>query len=189
MAEPMKTLAWLLLLIAGLSLAVRQPVHEVSQSSERCATSTAIQEFEPPNIVDRLCTLHPLLRRRLLEYRAEEGDKRRSVKFFALTLELDMTRAHTSSRAGEKPRRIPSSGASTIEILSVLGLPERGFVTGRDATFVYPFQNIPANKTWVAIVSIHDGVLGYIGWNDASVNDFSQFPPYHQWSDLLEASP
>jgi hypothetical protein len=104
---------------------------------------------------------------------ATEGDAHRGDKFAAVANSLDVTRFYSSVRITE------------IEVFSFLGLPDCGRATDKDMCYVYSYNRTETKSRWVAIVFIRDGQLKEIGWNDASVNDFSTWKHYQKWSDVL----
>ena len=79
--------------------------------------------------------------------------------------------------------RTNADRATEIEVLSFLGLPDSGSSDGKDTVYVYSYWRADTKNRWVAIVQIRDGLLEQIGWNDASVNDFSTLKQYRKWSD------
>lgn len=138
-------------------------------------------ETLPPNDVQRLSDRYPDLKQQWLAYRAKEGDGNRGDAFSNVAMRLDQT-CFTGSPVSTRTR--PADRASETEVLSFLGLPDSGRSEGKDAVYVYSYWRTDTKNRWVAIVQIKDGLLEQIGWNDASVNDFSMLTPYREWSDL-----
>ena len=114
--------------------------------------------------------------------RAAEGDAHRSAEFSNLAMQLDQT---CFSGGFFQTRSKPPERAKDIAVLSFLGLPDCGSRRGGDASYVYSYWRTDTKSEWVVIVQVKDGLLEGIGWNDASVNDFSTLRQYRTWSDVL----
>jgi len=148
-------------------------------------------EPAPPNSVDRLSSLHPQIKGEWLQYRTKEGDSHRSDKFTSVAWQLDNTCFGNSFILGVIPvmsRTNPADRATEMEVLSFLGLPDCGVRDGKQAFYIYYYWRTDIKSRWVAMVEIKDGLLETIGWNDATVNDFSTFKQYKSWSDVLGTS-
>jgi hypothetical protein len=134
-----------------------------------------------PNDVERLSALDPRIKTQWVAYRTKEGDAHRSDEFANLAMLLDGT---CFSGTWMRSRTKPAARAKEKEVLSFLGLPDRGGSKGRAAMYVYSYWRPDTNSRWVAIVEIKDGLLEQIGWNDASGSDFSKLRQYRTWSDV-----
>ena len=134
-----------------------------------------IQEEEPsrPNSVDRLSAMSPNLDTYWKAYISKEGDSHRSDLFQQVALELDGVRRDGPSTVSER------------EVLSFLGLPDCGTRIQNETNYVYAYFRTATGSRWVVFVSIKNGQLDKMGWNDASVNDTSNWTHYHKWSEVL----
>jgi hypothetical protein len=153
-------------------------------------------EPSPPNSVARLNAAYPYLEPLLLEYRNAEGDAHRSSRFATLAGALDQTCfgppawVYTFGQlrvSGPTSRSASAVHATRLEVLSFLGLPDCGTTDGRNAVYVYHYWRPETHSQRVAMVEIKDGLLDCVGWNDASVNNFSTLKQYRKWSDVLAA--
>jgi hypothetical protein len=127
-----------------------------------------------PNSVSRLITLSAQLNDSWNAYITKEGDAHRSDLFERVSLDLDSVRRDNSAMV-----------ITEREVLSLLGLPDRGMVVGDDSLYVYYYWRTETRSQWDVMVLIHGGRFENSGWNDASVGDFSKFKQYRAWSDLL----
>jgi hypothetical protein len=119
--------------------------------------------------------------RQWFDYRAMEGDGHRSDEFAKLASRLDET---CFGGFFVQTRTRPADRATEIEVLSFLGLPDCGSSDGIETLYVYSYWRTDTKSRWVAIVQIKDGMLEQIGWNDATVSDFSQLKHYKSWSEV-----
>jgi len=147
-------------------------------------------EMAPPRVVQRLSSLYPELNRDWMNYRLKEGDQHRSSVFYALTSQLDGTcfSESLSPFGSMSTRTLPANRATELEVLSFLGLPDHGGKQGNQTFYVYYFWRSDTNGRWFAVAVIKDGLLESIGYNDATVGDFSKMQHYHTWADVLPAS-
>jgi hypothetical protein len=131
----------------------------------------ATTEPLPPQETKRLSARFPQLGPMLLAYRANEGDAHRGDDFAKLAMWVDI-----SGRGNAKE----------IEVLSFLGLPDCGKRNGNYTGYIYYFRRAETKSKDVAMVTIDHGMLLYVGWNDASVNDYSKMKQFKKWSDVLD---
>lgn len=160
----------LLLFLPTLCSSCHQPASATGPTAGIIATS----EPSAPNAVARLSSIEPRLHDVWRSYVTTEGDSHRGDQFAQVASALDYMRS-----------RNPPVPVSELEVLSFLGLPDCGESRDKNAVYVYSYWRTETDSRWVAIVSIESGQLKTIGWNDASVNDFSAWRHYRKWSDLL----
>jgi hypothetical protein len=160
----------LLLFLPALCSSCHQPPSATRPTARIIATT----EPSAPNAVERLSSLEPGLHEIWRAYVATEGDAHRGDQFARVAWALDFMRF-----------RNPPVPVSDLEVLSFLGLPDCGKTRDKNAAYVYSYWRTETNSRWVAIVFIESGQLKSIGWNDASVNDFSTCKHYRKWSDVL----
>ncbi len=145
------------------------------------AAATLSTEPAPPNSTDRLSALHPSLKSRWLTYLAKEGDAHRSDAFDQVASELD----HTCFSESSGTRTHPADRATETEVLSFLGLhPIADAAMEKKPCMCIPIGALDTKAGGWPWSQIRDGLLDQIGWNGASVNDFSSWKQYRKWSDV-----
>lgn len=75
------------------------------------------------------------------------------------------------------------------ELLGRCGKPDSYFpVNGSEMVLAYFYDRF-GTKDWVAYVDIEEGVVTSVGYNDASVNDHSDFLPWEFGDGVVPGTP